>query len=160
MALSIRRRRVVPCTHCPDSPLHVYLPRLNCQLTAVPMWYLLASLLIGVLFGRLLRPDPRLRTAVSWVSLASISLLLLSLGAAIGGDEELCKGVGAMGGRAVALAVAAIAGSVLMVVALRRTVLREFGLGTAFHSCEGVEVQASSHEGTLGDSTPGGTAEP
>jgi hypothetical protein len=109
------------------------------------MWYLIASLLIGILFGRLVRPNQRLRTAVSWISLASISLLLLSLGAAIGGDVEMRRGFAAMGGRALALAVAAIVGSVLMVLALRRTVLRE--------------LIPRPRKGALGDSTPGGSTE-
>lgn len=92
------------------------------------MWSILLALVLGVALGRWLRPGDRLRCALSWVSLASLAFLLICLGASVGANQDLVSSLTTMGGRAVILALAAIAGSVLLAWLLQLTCLRELSL--------------------------------
>lgn len=89
------------------------------------MWLLMTALLVGVGLGRWLNPGTRIRRVVGWVSLVSLSVLLVALGASFGMSDELMHSLGVLGGRALVLAVAAVAGSVVLAAVLQATLLRE-----------------------------------
>lgn len=89
------------------------------------MWYLIVSLAIGMAIGRFARVTARQQKGVSCVGTCSLVVLLISLGASNGANDELMRDLPVLGGCAVCLAVAAIAGSVLFAWITQQTLLRD-----------------------------------
>ncbi len=69
---------------------------------------------VGVLFGILILRKPKLHQVNNQLLNWAIYLLLFLLGISVGTNQEVIKNLGKIGYEAVAIAVASIAGSVLL----------------------------------------------
>lgn len=76
-------------------------------------------MLLGMLLGRLLRGQ-RCIGALSRCISPAIMLLLFFLGVAVGGNEQLMRDLPLLGGKALLLSLAGVAGSLLCVAVIRR----------------------------------------
>ncbi len=83
------------------------------------MFIAMSLMLLGVMLGRLLRGQ-RWIGAPSRCIAPAIMLLLFSLGVAVGGNEHLMRNLPLLGGKALLLSLAGVAGSLLCVAVIRR----------------------------------------
>lgn len=83
------------------------------------MFIAMGLMLLGILLGRLLRGQ-RWLGALSRCITPAIMLLLFSLGVAVGGNEELMRNLPLLGGKALLLTLAGVAGSLACVAVIRR----------------------------------------
>ena len=83
------------------------------------MFIAMGLMLLGILLGRLLRGQ-RWLGALSRCITPAIMLLLFSLGVAVGGNEELMRNLPLLGGKALLLSLAGVAGSLFCAAAIRR----------------------------------------
>lgn len=83
------------------------------------MFIAIGLMLLGVLLGRLLRGQ-RWIGALSRCISPAIVLLLFFLGVAVGGNEQLMRNLPLLGGKALLLSLAGVAGSLLCVAVIRR----------------------------------------
>ena len=83
------------------------------------MFIAMGLMLLGILLGRLLRGQ-RWLGALSRCFTPAIMLLLFSLGVAVGGNEELIRNLPLLGGKALLLTLAGVAGSLACVAVIRR----------------------------------------
>lgn len=83
------------------------------------MFIAIGVMLLGLLLGFLLRGQ-RLLTALTRCVTPAIMLLLFSLGVAVGGNEALMRSLPMLGGKALILTLAGVAGSLACVAVIRR----------------------------------------
>ncbi|MBT9136683.1 MAG: hypothetical protein DDT34_01765 [Firmicutes bacterium] len=80
---------------------------------------LILALLIGLLCGRLLKGSSLIKH-IPAVVLVSVALLLLIMGAKIGGNPEVISSLPRLGGKALTFAILSIAGGILLTLPLQR----------------------------------------
>ncbi|WP_165066032.1 LysO family transporter [Desulfovibrio sp. ZJ200] len=83
------------------------------------MFIAIGIMFLGLLLGFLLRGQ-RLLTALTRCVTPAIMLLLFSLGVAVGGNETLMRNLPLLGGKALLLTLAGVAGSLACVAVIRR----------------------------------------
>ena len=82
------------------------------------MYIALSIMICGMLAGRILRGRLQAEALRRWIFLA-IMLLLFLLGVAVGGNEKLVRDLPRLGGAALALALAALGGTLAFAALLR-----------------------------------------
>jgi len=83
------------------------------------MQQLIFALLLGLIFGRLQKGKNYLRHTQSLVVVA-VTLLLLVMGAQIGGKPDVIASLPTLGGKALVFALLSIAGSILFSLPLQK----------------------------------------
>jgi uncharacterized membrane protein YbjE (DUF340 family) len=86
---------------------------------------ILVVLSIGVLLGLLASGKPRLHQVNNHLLNWSIYLLLFLLGISVGTNEEVIRNLAKIGYEAIAIAIASIAGSVLLSMVLFRLLFKQ-----------------------------------
>lgn len=88
------------------------------------MWLILFSLGLGIVIGYLRPLSPEKARVAGAVTTVGLFVLLMSMGAQLGSNEEVLAGLGRMGLQALVLAAFSVLGSVLLVYLARGYIYR------------------------------------
>jgi uncharacterized membrane protein YbjE (DUF340 family) len=88
------------------------------------MFFVLILLLLGILFGRLLRNKPLSLKLIDRITTWSIYLLLFLMGISIGSNKEIVSNISSLGIKALTITAFSLTGSILLSIIVYRIFFR------------------------------------
>ncbi|MCK4258266.1 MAG: LysO family transporter [Halanaerobiales bacterium] len=85
------------------------------------MWTILLTLGLGFLIGYFKIIPPRFQSLTQWITTSGLILLLISMGASISSNPDLLNKVSQLGFQAFILALLSVAGSIILVWILEKS---------------------------------------